>query len=72
MPKRPARPLVTGAPEGALVAANDNRPGNRRVLVRNFEAVPICLDEVAVIDRLMQELVTAANDNHPIDVVDNR
>lgn len=70
MPKRPARPLVTGVPEGALVAANDNRPGNRRVLVRNFGAVPICLDEVAVIDRLMQELPLTANDNNPVDTAD--
>lgn len=44
-------------------AANDNRPGRRKVILLNFGVVPVGLDEIAVIDRLMQELPLAANDN---------
>lgn len=47
----------------AVVAANDNDPGSRRTVLLKFQSVQITLDEVAVIDRLMQELPAAANDN---------
>jgi len=47
-------------------AANDNGPGRRRVILMNFQTLPIKLDEIAVIDRLMQEWPSAANDNAPV------
>lgn len=44
-------------------AANDNGRGRRVVVLRNFEAVPLSIDEIAVIDRLMQDSPIPANDN---------
>lgn len=44
-------------------AANDNGPGRRVVVLRNFEMVPLSIDEIAVVDRLMQDSPTPANDN---------
>lgn len=44
-------------------AANDNGRGRRVVVLRNFEAVPLSIDEIAVVDRLMQDTPTPANDN---------
>lgn len=49
-----------------VLAANDNGPGGRRISLRCFQSVPILMDEVAVVDRLLQELPTAANDNAPV------
>jgi len=61
-PKRvPAR-----AVRRVVLAANDNSPGSRRITLRHFQSPPILLDEVAVVDRLLQELSSAPNDNWPV------
>lgn len=49
-----------------VLAANDNRPGRRVIVLKNFEVVPVVMDEIAVVDRLMQEWPLAANDNKPV------
>ena len=50
-----------------LRAVNDNRGGRRSTIMINMDRLPIMMGEVAVIDRLLQELPAAANDNdvHP-------
>lgn len=47
----------------AVLAANDNGPGGRRISLRCFQSIPILMGEIAVVDRLLQELSIADNDN---------
>jgi hypothetical protein len=54
-------PLIDGVP--TLRAANHNGRGRRVVVLKNFGNVPLLIDEIAVVDRLMQDATTAANDN---------
>ena len=45
-------------------AANDNAPGRRSVMVMNLHNIALRPGEIAVIDRLLQDMwSSAANDN---------
>ena len=47
-----------------LRAANDNAPGRRTVMIMNLHMITPQPGEIAVIDRLLQEMSSApANDN---------
>lgn len=66
-PKTPSSPSAPSARSKTTIrAANDNGRLHRVVVLRNFETLPVSLDEVAVVDRLMQDLHSCANDNSPI------
>lgn len=47
-----------------VCAANDNR-AQRTVIMLNFPVGLVSYEETAVIDRLLQEMAPAANDNSP-------
>jgi hypothetical protein len=53
----------SGAAPTRLKAANDNHGGRRSTIMIRMDGLPIMRGEVAVIDRLLQELPVAVNDN---------
>jgi len=63
---KPPDALSTPHTGKTIRAANDNGRGRRVVVLRNFDMVALSIDEIAVVDRLMQDSPIPANDNWPV------